>query len=214
MISMRLPPLSTTIFWKTYDHAQRGAARYDLKPGQPDGWRNFVQAPKRVPPEELSKPQIRRLTDAAADIYNQRSADWHNNLGSFKTPQLVAVHEELWVIMDSSTQDGNRAKGAVAIDGYPGVGKTCAGEEIAKQFHQREICRHGEFTRAGDERWPVCRIGMRGNTSMKDFNAALCDFYAHPGRRGATAEQLGRWALDCVLSCETRLLIIDITDRD
>ena len=50
---------------------------------------------------------------------------------------------------------------------------------------------------------------MRGNTSMKDFNAALCDFYAHPGNRAGTAEQLGQRALDCVLSCETRLLIID-----
>ena len=60
----------------------------------------------------------------------------------------------------------------------------------------------------------MCRIGMRGNTSMKDFNAALCDFYAHPGKRGATTEQLGKWALDCVLSCETRLLIIDFTDRN
>ncbi|BCO45664.1 hypothetical protein MINTM008_15840 [Mycobacterium intracellulare] len=46
---------------------------------------------------------------------------------------------------------------------------------------------------------------------MKDFNAALCDFYAHPGyRRGNRSnDQLGRQALDCVLSCETRLLIID-----
>jgi hypothetical protein len=55
----------------------------------------------------------------------------------------------------------------------------------------------------------VCRIGMRGNTSMKDFNAALCEFYAHPGSHRGTAEQLGRRALDCVQSCETRLLIID-----
>ena len=174
-----------------------------------EGWREYVEAPKRVRPEALPKRQIRRLSEAAADIYNQRRADWHNNLGPFKTPQLLAVHEALCDIMDSNTQDGNRAKGAVAIDGYPGLGKSCAAEEFAKQFHQREIRRHGEFTRAGDERWPVCRIGMRGNTSMKDFNAALCDFYAHPGRRGATAEQLGKWALDCVLSCETRLLIID-----
>jgi hypothetical protein len=50
---------------------------------------------------------------------------------------------------------------------------------------------------------------MRGNTSMKDFNAALCDFYAHPGSGNGTAEQLGKRALDCVLNCETRLLIID-----
>jgi hypothetical protein len=174
-----------------------------------EGWHDYVESPKRVSPELLSKREIRRLNGAAADIYNRRRADWHNNLGPFKTPQLAAVHDALWDIMDSNAQDGHRAKGAVAIDGYPGLGKSCAAEEFAKQFHQREIVRHGEFTRAGDERWPVCRIGMRGNTSMKDFNAALCDFYAHPGRRGATAEQLGRWALDCVLSCETRLLIID-----
>jgi len=176
-----------------------------------EGWRDYVEAPKRVRPEELSRSQIRRLSDAAADIYNQRRGDWHNNIGPLRTPQLAALHEDLWDIMDSSTQDGNRAKGAVAIDGYPGLGKTWAAEAFAKEFHKREIRRHGEFTVAGDERWPVCRIGMRGNTSMKDFNAALCDFYAHPGdRRGnKNTNQLGSKALDCVQSCETRLLIID-----
>ncbi|BCP30662.1 ATP-binding protein [Mycobacterium intracellulare] len=176
-----------------------------------EGWREYVEAPRRIRPEELSRGQIRRLGDAAADIYNQRRADWHNNIGPLRTPQLAMLHEDLWDIMDSSTQDGNHAKGAVAIDGYPGLGKTWAAETFAKEFHKREIGRHGEFTVAGNERWPVCRIGMRGNTSMKDFNAALCDFYAHPGyRRGNRSnDQLGRQALDCVLSCETRLLIID-----
>jgi hypothetical protein len=110
--------------------------------------------------------------------------------------------------MDSSTQDGNHAKGAVALDGYPGLGKTWAAEAFAKEFHKREIFRHGAFTAAGNERWPVCRIGMRGNTSMKDFSRALCEYYAHPGQRGTTIE-LGQRALDSVLSCETRLLIID-----
>src|ERR1035441_10869050 len=75
----------------------------------------------------------------------------------------------------------NHAKGAVALDGYPGIGKTCAVETFASDFHLQEIGRHGAFTRTGDERWPVCRIGMGGNTSMKDFHAALCEFYAHPG---------------------------------
>jgi hypothetical protein len=173
-----------------------------------EGWRDYVEAPKRVRPEELSRRQIRRLGEAAADIYNQRRADWHNNIGPLRTPQLTALHEDLWDIMDSSTQDGNHAKGAVALDGYPGLGKTWSAEAFAKEFHKREIGRHGAFTAAGNERWPVCRIGMRGNTSMKDFNRALCDFYAHPGRRGTT-EELGQRALDSVLSCETRLLIID-----
>ena len=173
-----------------------------------EGWRDYTEAPKRTAPELLSKAQIRRLNEAAADIYKQRRDDWHNNLGPLKTPQLAALHEDLWDIMDSNAQDGNHAKGAVALDGYPGLGKSTAVEAFAKEFHRREIRRHGEFTRAGDERWPVCRIGMRGNTSMKDFNRAMCEFYAHPGRRGST-EELGRRALDYALKCETRLLIID-----
>ncbi|MGA7815383.1 AAA family ATPase [Caballeronia sp.] len=173
-----------------------------------EGWRDYVEAPKRVRPEELSRRQIRRLSEEAADNYNQRRADWHNNIGPLRTPQLAALHEDLWDIMDSSTQDGNHAKGAVALEGYPGLGKTCAAEAFAKEFHKREILRHGAFTAAGNERWPVCRIGMRGNTSMKDFSRALCEYYAHPGQRGTTIE-LGQRALDSVLSCETRLLIID-----
>ncbi|MCV7047249.1 AAA family ATPase [Mycobacterium frederiksbergense] len=173
-----------------------------------EGWRAYVQAPKRPRPEALTRTQIRRLGEAAADIYNQRRADWHNNL-LFRTPQLRAVHDNLWPLLDASTQDGHHAKTAIALDGYPGLGKTLAVETFARQFHDREIRRHGEYTDAGDERWPVCRIGMRGNTSMKDFNAALCDFYAHPIKRSGTTEQLGQQALDDVLSCETRLLIID-----
>lgn len=181
----------------------------NLTTSRKEGWRDLVEAPKRRPPESLSKRQIGRLGDAAADLYNQRRCDWHNNLGPFKTPQLTQIHDALWDILDSSTQDGNNARGAVAIDGYPGLGKSRAAEEFAKQFHHREVTRHGPLTSAGHERWPVCRIGMRGNTSMKDFNTALCDFYAHPGKNRGNTEQLGRYALDLVLSCETRLLIID-----
>ena len=189
---------------------QKTANLDNLTLSRKEGWRDFTTAPKRECPDALSKAQIRHLNDAATDLYNQRRAQWHNNIGPVKTPQLAALHEDLWGVLDSNDRDGNCAKGAVAIDGYPGLGKSTAVEAFAREFHCREISRHGQYTASGDERWPVCRIGMRGNTSMKDFNAALCDFYAHPGihRRG-TAEQLGRRALDCVLSCETRLLIID-----
>jgi AAA domain len=180
-----------------------------------EGWQAFTTAPKRECPDALSKAQIRRLNDAATDLYNEQRTKWHNNIGPLNTPQLAALHEDLWDIMDANDRDGNCAKGAVAIDGYPGLGKTTAVEAFAKKFHHREIGRHGQYTAAGNERWPVCRIGMRGNTSMRDFNAALCDFYADPAihrmyrTREGTTEQLGRRALDCVLSCETRLLIID-----
>ena len=71
-----------------------------------EGWRTYVEAPKRIRPETLSRAQIRRLSEPAADIYNQRRGDWHNNIGPLKTPQLEALHEDLWVIMDAGTQDG------------------------------------------------------------------------------------------------------------
>ncbi len=173
-----------------------------------EGWRECTEAPKRIAPELLTKREIRRLSESAADIYKRRREDWHNNLGPLRTPQLAMLHEDLWDIMDSNARDGDHAKGAVALDGYPGLGKSTAVESFAKEFHRREIHRHGKFTRAGDERWPVIRIGMRGNTSMRDFNRAMCEFYAHPGHRGST-EELGRRALDYVVNCETRMLIID-----
>jgi hypothetical protein len=173
-----------------------------------EGWRDIVESPPLVRPETLTVRQLCRLSDSAITAYNLRRSDWHANI-RVKTPQLDALHEDLWDIVDSNAQHGDRAKGAIALDGYPGLGKTTAALAFAEQFHRREISRHGAMTRAGDERWPVCRVGLRGNTSMKDFNRALCDFYAHPGQNRGTTDQLASRALDCVLSCETRLLIID-----
>jgi hypothetical protein len=175
-----------------------------------EGWRDFVEAPCRIQPERLTRRQIRHLSDAALDTYNQRRNEWHANIGPLQTPQLLELRDDLWNVLNSNAKkDGNKTKAALAIDGNPCVGKTTATEDWAKKFHHREIQRHGEYTRAGDERWPVCRVGMRGNTSMKTFNRALCEFYAHPGADKGNVDQLGRWALDCVLSCETQVLIID-----
>ena len=174
-----------------------------------EGWREVVKATRRTQPERLTCSQIQALSPSARDTYNQRRIDWHVNMGPLKTPQLAALHEDLWNIVNCAVQDGDKAKGAIALSGYPGVGKSTAVEAFGVGFHRREIDRYGEFTRAGDERWPVCRVGMRGNTTMKDFNRALCDFYAHPGAGRGTTTELAGHALDCVLSCETRLLIID-----
>ncbi len=46
------------------------------------------------------------------------------------------------------------------------------------------------------------------STWDKDLNRALLEFFGHPGRRGTTVE-FGQRALDCVLTCEVRLLILD-----
>ncbi|MCZ4095252.1 ATP-binding protein [Streptomyces sp. H39-C1] len=134
---------------------------------------------------------------------------WHANLGPIKTPQLESLQEDLWDIVDSSLQDGDKAKGAVAIDAFPGLGKTTAVLNFALKYHRREIQRHGAFTADGHERWPVCRVGLTSNTGMKDFNRAMLQFFGHPGQTSGTSALFVQRALDCVLQCETKILIVD-----
>lgn len=174
-----------------------------------EGWAAFVNAVPRQRPEALTRSAIRALGDAAANDYNLRRREWHANLGPLKTPQLAALHEDLWDILDSNLQDGDKAKGAVAIDSAAGLGKTTAALAFAKDFHRREVAERGPRTAEGDERWPVCRVGLTGNTTMKDFNLAMLEFFAHPGVTRGTAAQYIRRALDCVLLCDVRLLIVD-----
>lgn len=44
---------------------------------------------------------------------------------------------------------------------------------------------------------------------MKEFNRAMIEFFAHPGSTRGTAADYARRALDCVLACEVRILIVD-----
>lgn len=50
---------------------------------------------------------------------------------------------------------------------------------------------------------------MTGNTGMKDFNRAILEFFGHPGAVRGTTAQFAHRALDCVLSCAVRLLVVD-----
>ena len=52
--------------------------------------------------------------------------------GAAQDPQLVALHEDLWDILDSNLQDGDKAKSAVAIDAFPGLGKTTVGAGVCE----------------------------------------------------------------------------------
>ena len=195
----------------TKNHAQQQTeARLDnLTLARKEGWQRFVNTAARIPPEPLTRTRLEALGEAAFADYNRQRREWHANLGPIKTPQLAALHEDLWDIVDSNAQDGDKAKGAVAIDAFPGLGKTTSVLDFAKKFHRREINEQGTETNAGHERWPVCRVGLTGNTGMVEFNKAMLGFYAHPGvTRGKAADYAYR-ALDNVLSCETKLLIID-----
>ena len=144
-------------------------ARLDnLTLSRKEGWQRFVQAPARVQPDVLTRAQLHALGEAARADYDGRRRVWHANLGPIKTPQLAALHEDLWDIVDSNAQDGDKAKGSIAIDAFPGLGKTTAVLAFAKQFHLREIAVDGERTPEGHQRWPVCRVGLTGNTGMRE----------------------------------------------
>ena len=52
-------------------------------------------------------------------------------------------------------------------------------------------------------------VGLTSNTTLRTLNRMICEFYGHPGTGRANAAQLASYALDCVLSCETRIGIID-----
>ena len=88
-----------------------------------EGWRRFVNSPARIAPEPLTRAELGALGEEAVEDYNRRRREWHANLGPIKTPQLAALHGDLWDIVDSNAQDGDKAKGAVAVDAFPGLGK-------------------------------------------------------------------------------------------
>lgn len=187
-----------------------GHARLDnLTLARKEGWRSFIEASARAQPERLTTQDLRGLGEDALADYNRRRRVWHANLGPIRTPQFAALHEDLWDIVDSNAQDGDKAKGAIAIDAFPGLGKTTSVLAFAKQFHLREIAEAGEFTEDGHERWPVCRVGLTGNTGMKDFNRAMLEYFGHPGHNRGTTAQFAHRALDCMLACQVRLLVVD-----
>lgn len=174
-----------------------------------EDFRAYAEAPRRTQPEGLTRVHLRALSAEARAEYDVLRRGWHANIGPIRTPQLAELHEDLWDIADSNLQDGDKAKGAVAVDAFPGLGKTTSVLAFAREFHRREIAEKSQYTDQGNERWPVCRVGLTGSTGMKDLNRSILEFFGHPGRNRGTTTQLGQWALDCVLSCEVKLLALD-----
>ena len=203
-----IPVIGTT----TPRRAPRGpriAPLDNLTLSRKEGFRAAVDAPPRPQPERLINGQLQNLTEAARREYNRRRNVWHANLPTIKTTPLLELHEQLEDLVGSNQHDGDKAKGAIAVEGPAGIGKSVAVMDFAKAFHRQTIADLGEFTEAGHERWPVCRVGLNGDTTIKDFNRALLSFYAHAGIRKGTAPEFADRALDCVISCSTRLLIVD-----
>ncbi|MGI5436530.1 AAA family ATPase [Streptomyces shenzhenensis] len=174
-----------------------------------EGFARLADAPRRIRPDLLSQRQLKKLGEEALAEYNRARRKWHANLGPLGTPQMKALHEDLWDIFDSNDQDSDKVKGGIALDAFPGLGKTTAVLAFARKLHRRIIREEGKYTDDGHERWPVCRVGLTSNTGMRDFNRAILEYFAHPGRFRGTTADFGYRALDSVLSAETKLLIVD-----
>ncbi|WP_134662652.1 MULTISPECIES: AAA family ATPase [unclassified Amycolatopsis] len=174
-----------------------------------EGWRRFVETAPRTRPDALTAAGLAALGAEAREDYDEARHDWHANFGVIATPQLRAVRDELELIVASNRQDPDRVRGSAVIDGLPGLGKTTIVNLFGRDFQRRALRRHGELTSEGHEHVPVFRVGLTSNTTLRTLNKMICQFYGHPGSDRGSAAQLGASALDCVLSCGTRVGIID-----
>lgn len=175
-----------------------------------EGWRRYVDANARKRPERLTTAQLSTLGGAAREEYNETRHYWHANFGILKTPQLAAIHEELEQIVAANRQDPDRVRGAAVLDALPGLGKTTIANTFARDVDRAHRRRLGELTEEGHERLPVFRVGLTSRTTLRTLNRMICQFYGHPGTDRANAAQLATFAVDCVLSCHTRIGIIDL----
>jgi hypothetical protein len=174
-----------------------------------EGWNQYVKTPPRQRPETLARAQLNALSEDAREDYNDRRHDWHANFGIIQTPQLASLHEELDQIVASNRQDGDRIRSAAVIDALPGLGKTTIANLYGRTYDRQQRRRLGAVTAEGNERVPVFRVGLTSNTTLRTLNRMICEFYGHPATDRGSAATLASHALDCVLSCDTRLGIID-----
>ena len=101
-----------------------------------EGFQARAEAPKRNQPELLTVRALGRLGCDARGEYDEQRSIWHANLPAIETSQLVELREEIADIVASNQQDGDKAKGAIAIEGSAGIGKTFATLEYAYSYHK------------------------------------------------------------------------------
>ena len=119
------------------------------------------------------------------------------------------LFEQLDEIVQSNRQDGDRVRGSAVLSALPGLGKTTAAVCYGVRYHREQIELHGPSTPDGHDRVPVVYLALTSSTTMRSLNSALCRFFEHPGWAKGNASLLADRATDCVLSCQTRLIIID-----
>ncbi len=173
------------------------------------GWDRFVNAAPRRGFDTLSRSQMANLNDKELEDYNQARRVWNANLPTVKTQQLAAAFGIIDQVMASSHRDGDKLRGSVVIDAMPGLGKTTTAAQYAKQFHRAQYHRYGPATPEGHQRLPVMFLSLSAGITLKGLNQKMLEFYGHPAASRASRTQLGSLAVDCVLSCATRMVVID-----
>jgi len=173
------------------------------------GWFERVDSPPRVAPVRYTRAELDALDGVERRRYDEQRAVWHANLGPILTPQMQSLFCELDEIIGSNRQDGDRVRGAAVLSALPGLGKTTAAVCYGVRYHREQIDLYGERTPEGHLRVPVAYLALTSSTTMRSLNSALCRFFDHPGWAKGNASLLADRATDCVLSCQTRLIIID-----
>lgn len=191
------------------------AQRSEIHEDEPDyvvtrkeGWHAFVNRPKLARPEPLDGAQLAALGRIDRLRYDEARKNWHANLGPLRTPQMIAAHEALDEIVDSSREGGEKVKGSAVIDALPGLGKTTIALQYAKRLHREQIELYGPTTPEGHDRLPVAIVTLTGNTTIKGLHRSLCSFYGLPARTGNTDDLRDR-VLDTALACRTKVIVID-----
>lgn len=173
------------------------------------GWNAFAESGQRRPPPTLTYEKLRNLGHTELEDYNEARAIWNANPAVVKTAQLTAAFEILDQVMASNYRDGDRLRGSAVIDAKPALGKTTIATLYARKFHRRSIERYSAKTPEGHQRIPVAFIPLDAGITLKGLNQKLLSFYGHPGANRATTSRLAALAVDCVRSCQTKLIIFD-----
>lgn len=173
------------------------------------GWDAFVNAAARQPLQRLTRAEMAGLDEDARADYDEARMVWNANPPTIRTPQLSQAHSIIDQVMASARRDGDKLRGSVVIDAPPGLGKTTIATRYARTFHRATYRRYGPTTEEGHQRLPVAFIPLSAGMTLKGLNAKILEFYGHPAAYRASTTRLGSLAVDCVVSCQTRMIVID-----
>ncbi|RPE77794.1 MULTISPECIES: ATP-binding protein [unclassified Frondihabitans] len=193
---------------------QRLAPQEESVPGDfdervPSVWSEWLELsiPRRLTkPEQLTLAQLDDLSDRDFDAYNQRRNRWHANPGIIPTPQMTYIKDNLRDIVNTNHHTGEKVRGAIAIDGPPGHGKSTIVNSYLMDFQATELVK-GARTPDGSERVPIIRISLKERSTDKEIGQKMCTFLGLP--TNGSSKEIHDRLLRAVKACRTRIIFID-----